>query len=58
MSVPNVAIACQGGGTHAAFSWGVLDEILKTNKEWSDAKRAERFNITAITGTSAGALCA
>ena len=27
-----IAIACQGGGTHAAFTWGVLGEILKTKK--------------------------
>jgi predicted acylesterase/phospholipase RssA len=24
-----VAVACQGGGTHAAFAVGVLTEILK-----------------------------
>jgi len=28
-AVPKVAIACQGGGTHAAFEAGVLSEILK-----------------------------
>ena len=29
-----IAIACQGVGTHAAFTWGVLGEILKTKKAW------------------------
>ena len=58
MTVRSVAIACQGGGTHAAFSWGVLDEILGTKKKWDSEGRPERFDITAITGTSAGALCA
>ncbi len=58
MTVRSVAIACQGGGTHAAFSWGVLDEILRTKKKWDSEDRPDRFDITAITGTSAGALCA
>jgi NTE family protein len=58
MTVRSVAIACQGGGTHAAFSWGVLDEILGTKNKWDSEGRPERFDITAITGTSAGALCA
>jgi len=58
MSMRSVAIACQGGGTHAAFSWGVLDEILRTEKQWDSDARPERFDVCAITGTSAGALCA
>lgn len=58
MTIRSVAIACQGGGTHAAFSWGVLDEILKTKKQWDSDARPERFDISAVTGTSAGALCA
>jgi len=58
MTVRSVAIACQGGGTHAAFSWGVRDEILRTKKAWDRERRSERFDISAITGTSAGALCA
>jgi NTE family protein len=59
MGTKKVAIACQGGGTHAAFTWGVLTEILQTKKLW-DASRdgGERFDIVAISGTSAGALCA
>src|SRR5512134_1773973 len=53
-----IAIACQGGGTHAAFTWGVLGEILKTKKAWDADPGASRFDIIAISGTSAGALCA
>lgn len=59
MGAKKVAIACQGGGTHAAFTWGVLTEILRTKKLW-DGKDAGAggFDIVAISGTSAGALCA
>jgi NTE family protein len=54
-----VAIACQGGGTHAAFTWGVLTEILRTKKTWdAGPDEAGKFDIVAISGTSAGALCA
>lgn len=59
MTVKKVAIACQGGGTHAAFTWGVLTQILETKLKWDAAGEAvERFDVTAISGTSAGALCA
>lgn len=52
-SVPKkIALACQGGGTHAAFSVGVLTAILK------DIQDQKRFELVAISGTSAGALCA
>ena len=48
---PKVAVACQGGGMHAAFEVGVLTEILK------DVER-DRFELVGLSGTSAGALCA
>ena len=41
-----VNLALQGGGSHGAFTWGVLDLLLE------DA----RLDIEAITGTSAGAM--
>ncbi|MDO9442915.1 MAG: patatin-like phospholipase family protein [Beijerinckiaceae bacterium] len=41
-----VSLALQGGGSHGAFTWGVLDEILADG----------RLDIEAITGTSAGAM--
>ena len=54
-----IAIACQGGGTHAAFTWGVLTKILETKRRWdAEAGNDATFDITAISGTSAGALCA
>ncbi len=46
-----VAVACQGGGTHAAFEVGVLSEILK------DIQERNRFELVGLSGTSAGALC-
>ena len=49
----------RAGGTYAAFTWGVLTRILETKKAW-DANPAggDSFEIEAISGTSAGALCA
>jgi NTE family protein len=47
-----VAVACQGGGMHAAFEVGVLTEILK------DMRDKNRFELVGLSGTSAGALCA
>lgn len=48
---PEVAIACQGGGSHAAFSAGLLGALL--SEAWRD-----RFDLVALSGTSGGALCA
>lgn len=47
-----VAIACQGGGAHAAFAAGVLKEILNKIREERD------YKIVALSGTSGGAICA
>ena len=59
MARKKIAIACQGGGTHAAFTWGVLTEILRMKGTWDAAgEDAPTFDITAVSGTSAGALCA
>ena len=44
MANKKVAIACQGGGTHAAFSWGVLTTILKTKQLW-DASPEEGKHV-------------
>jgi NTE family protein len=41
-----VDLALQGGGSHGAFTWGVLDRLLE--ERW--------LNIEAISGTSAGAM--
>ena len=50
-AIPKVAIACQGGGSHAAFAAGVLSGLL------APAMR-ERFRLVALSGTSGGAMCA
>ena len=42
---PSLALALQGGGSHGAFTWGVLDRLLET-----------RVSILGISGASAGAL--
>jgi predicted acylesterase/phospholipase RssA len=39
-------LALQGGGAHGAFTWGVLDRLLKEL----------RFEIDGISATSAGAI--
>ena len=41
-----VSLALQGGGSHGAFTWGVLDAILEDG----------RLGFEAITGASAGAM--
>ena len=41
-----VDFALQGGGSHGAFTWGVLDRLLE--EPW--------LSIEAISGTSAGAM--
>lgn len=46
MAAKTVTLALQGGGTHGAFTWGVLDELLGD----------ERLTIEAISATSAGAI--
>ncbi len=51
MDIPRIAIACQGGGSHAAFAAGVLAELL-------GAAHRDRFRLLALSGTSGGAVCA
>ncbi len=45
-SVRKIALALQGGGSHGAFTWGVLDRLLED----------ESLEIIGVTGTSAGAM--
>lgn len=42
----SIALALQGGGSHGAFTWGVLERLLEER----------RIRIDAISGTSAGAM--
>jgi NTE family protein len=41
-----IDLALQGGGSHGAFTWGALDRLLES----------DRFEVEAISGTSAGAM--
>jgi NTE family protein len=43
---PRVNLALQGGGSHGAFTWGVLDALLEDG----------RIALEGISGTSAGAM--
>jgi len=45
----NVAIACQGGGSHTAFTAGVLETLLE-QCDWDD-----EYELVGISGTSGGA---
>jgi NTE family protein len=45
-SAPRVSLALQGGGSHGAFTWGVLDALLEDG----------RVGLEGISGTSAGAM--
>lgn len=47
MTVKIVNLALQGGGSHGAFTWGVLDRLLEED---------DRLKFEGISGTSAGAL--
>ena len=44
--VKTINLALQGGGSHGAYSWGVLDALIED----------ERIEIAAISGASAGAM--
>lgn len=43
-----IAIACQGGGSHTAFTAGALKRLLGD----------DRYEVVALSGTSGGAICA
>ncbi len=46
MEKKTITLALQGGGSHGAFTWGVLDRLLQD----------ERIDIEGISGSSAGAM--
>ena len=47
-----IAVACQGGGAHAAFAAEVLKSILRKIRD------EREYEIIALSGTSGGAICA
>ncbi|WP_435359936.1 patatin-like phospholipase family protein [Haloarchaeobius sp. DFWS5] len=48
----NVAIACQGGGSHTAFTAGVLKRLL------TEVDAADEYELVSLSGSSGGAVCA
>jgi NTE family protein len=46
-----VAIACQGGGSHTAFTAGVLKRLLRV-------EALKHYEVVGLSGTSGGAVCA
>ena len=46
-----VAIACQGGGSHTAFTAGALKRLLR-------AEELKGHEVVGLSGTSGGAVCA
>src|SRR5215218_10137616 len=46
-----VAIACQGGGSHTAFTAGVLKGLLRSGL-------LQEHEVVALSGTSGGTVCA
>ncbi len=49
-TLPTLAIACQGGGSHASFTAGALDR-------WLEPDVAKKRRLVALSGTSGGAVC-
>jgi predicted acylesterase/phospholipase RssA len=69
MAIKNIAIACQGGGSHAAYAAGALPALLpqfaNIDIAQSPARRralqdgkGEALHLTGISGTSGGAISA
>ena len=56
MDTRKIAIACQGGGIHEAFTCGVLNRILKAKEDEEggigDMRPPRRFEIYGLSGTS------
>jgi len=46
VAVKKINVALQGGGSHGAYAWGVLDRLLAD----------DRIEIEAVSGASAGAM--
>lgn len=46
VATKNIELALQGGGSHGAYTWGILDKFLQD----------DRIEIAAISGTRAGAM--
>ena len=51
MNKTKIAFACQGGGSHTAFTAGVLKHFFEQSVQ-------EKYDLVGLTGTSGGAVCA
>ncbi|SDD49367.1 Predicted acylesterase/phospholipase RssA, contains patatin domain [Massilia sp. PDC64] len=58
MATNHIAIACQGGGSHAAYTSGVLPILLEQFDNRADEDGPDRMALVAISGTSGGAISA
>lgn len=51
MALQKLAIACQGGGSHTAFTAGVLKRLLEVGIP-------DAYQLVGLSGTSGGGICA
>lgn len=51
LQLPRIAIACQGGGSHTAFTAGVLSRVFS-------AEVLRNYQLVGLSGTAGGAICA
>ena len=69
MAIKNIAIACQGGGSHAAYTAGALPVLLPRfdnvliarsggKRNFVEEGSGEHLNLAGISGTSGGAISA
>lgn len=57
MKTKNIAIVCQGGGSHAAYAAGALQSLLQ-ELEKQELESQPELRLTGLSGTSGGAICA
>ena len=53
-----VAIACQGGGSHTAFTAGVLRRLMRSYDHAALRLDDQPCQVVGFSGTSGGAICA
>jgi len=65
MSTQHIAIACQGGGSHAAYAAGALPALLPqfanariAQQPQAEIDKADLLQLAGISGTSGGAISA
>jgi NTE family protein len=53
-----IAIACQGGGSHTAFTAGALGRLLRQYDHPRQRLQGKPGRVLALSGSSGGAMCA